>query len=193
MAKFIYTRVYDNVTKSSTTEKIGADINASNEAIFDEGKLCTKSPDASPHQIKVDNAGNVGTDTLAPTEKVVSIDFGVDGTYQTTSTSFTALAFNVTIPDAADLFPGKTGIEAKIAFMANVEGAATGELELYNYTDSASVGSSVVVPNGGYTYTISPVITATLKKTYRVRMKRVGGTGGNNIQIQSVSLILKGT
>jgi len=120
-------------------------------------------------------------------------NFGLDGTYFTTSSSFASLIFNLLSPTASDLKTGATALKCVINAELATESTSVGEMELYNVTDSASVaGSTTAIPNAsGYVTRKSAEFTLTQGKTYRIRIRRVSGQGQNGVNIRSAFLRFK--
>ena len=119
-----------------------------------------------------------------------AISWSLSGILQTTSTSFSQVGEQIMIPHADNLISGATTITAILVVSTNTEGASTGEVDLFNYTDFVQEGLVTSIANGGWFETESEGQVITGGKAYRPRMRRVGGTGSNNAQIESAVLIL---
>ena len=118
------------------------------------------------------------------------LTWSLSGISQTTSTSFSQLAEQLMVPNASELLSGGTNIDAIMVVSTNIQGAATGEFDLFNYTDFVQQGLVTALPNGGWTKTSSAQASITGGKAYRPRIRRVGGVGTNNVQIEGAMLIL---
>ena len=125
---------------------------------------------------------------------IVSVDFGLNGIYSTTSTSYSYIPIQVQIPAIADLLTNGTSIECKVVISYNTAGAAAMEYRLLNFTDTAVVaGSTESLPNATWQHNSSEYfdITAYEGKAIRIGYIRVGGTGSDAVSIESAQLILK--
>lgn len=135
---------------------------------------------------------NAGAIQIAGGPRCVSIDWGLDSTYQTIGSSFAELGFNATVGDATDYYDtGLTTIKGIVIAMVSTDAGATGELDVYNYTDGVALAGSVIAiaDNQTYNKVVSAELTFTQGKTYRIRMRRV--TGNKKVKIQSASIIAK--
>lgn len=125
--------------------------------------------------------------------RVVTLDWGVNGIYGHSGSSYASIPLQVLIPKMADI-DGFTKIEAKLCLSYDTEGVATMDAELYDFTDGVSiVGTEKNYPNGTWIYGSTDWIdvTAYEGKAIRVRTKRNGGTGANDVSIEGLVLVLK--
>ena len=118
------------------------------------------------------------------------ISWTLSGISSTTSTSFTQVPEQIHVPMASDLISGATTISAVMEVSTNITGSATGEFDLFNYTDFVQEGLVTALPNGGWTETNSAPANIAGGKSYRARIRRVGGGGSNQVQIEGASLTL---
>ncbi len=118
------------------------------------------------------------------------VSFAIDGTYFTTSSSFTQLKFNKLTPLASELKSDATVLKCVIKAEVFTEGNAVGELELYNLTDGTQVIESLIaIPNAvGFKVVESDEFTIDQGKTYRIRIRRVSGSGQDEVDIRSAYL-----
>ena len=116
------------------------------------------------------------------------ISWSFNGIYSNSSTSFASIPEQIQVPTAAEL--GGSTIQAILIVSYNTTGASTGEFRLFNYTDSVSEGFVTAVVNGTWVKGTSAQAAITGGKAYRVDLRRVGGTGGDSMQMESATLIL---
>jgi len=134
------------------------------------------------------NGGTIGMDT-----RIITLDWGVNGIYSHSGSSYASIPIQVLVPKMASI-DEFTKIEAKLCISYDTEGAATMDARLYNYTDNVLVtGSEFNLPNATWSYGESGWIdiTAFEGKAIRVQAKRNGGAGANNVSIEGAVLILK--
>jgi len=125
--------------------------------------------------------------------KIITLDFGINGIYGSSSTNYVSIPIQVLVPKIADI-DSFTKIEAKLCLDYNTQDSSTASMRLYNYTDSAVVPNSeksLVNVNWDYGSSGWIDITAYEGKALRCQIKRVGGITGNQIQIEGALLILK--
>ena len=127
--------------------------------------------------------------------KSISVDWGVDGIYSTTSSTFAQLGFNILVGNPAQYAEGATQITAILIAECDAVSGTTGEIDLYNYSDSVQIDGSATGFDDlgiGVWGTIStPEINITPGKSYRVRVRRVTGSGQSAVYIRSATLLLK--
>jgi len=128
------------------------------------------------------------------TDRIVIIDFGLNGIYGSNNTTFLSIPIQVMI--AKILSVGVyTKVECKINVSYATGGASTGEVELFDYTDGvAIVPTNLVLTNGTWVNKTSPAyvdISAYEGKALRLRSRRVGGVGADQCLIEGAQLILK--
>lgn len=141
---------------------------------------------------RVDDIKYDGLEELGST-KIIALDFGVDGIYGHTGTAYVSIPLQTMIPILADM-DNYSSVEGKIVLDYETEGAATMDAELFNYTDLLSIaGSEFSLPNQTWGHGSSGWfdLAAALGKAVRVRTKRVGGTGGNNVKVEGMVLLVK--
>ncbi|MCA9497099.1 MAG: hypothetical protein KC589_09210 [Nanoarchaeota archaeon] len=122
------------------------------------------------------------------------IPFTFDTIYSNRSTSFSYVPLQVLLPKISNYLPSGTKVEIVIEVSYNITGAANGEVQLYNYTNSTPVTGSVFsIPNATWVYAKSGVIdvTAYEGKAVRIGTRRVGGIPTSQVQIESASLKVK--
>jgi hypothetical protein len=130
----------------------------------------------------------------AQTQAEVAIDFSFDGTYVQGSTSFGQIPLQVVIQSATTYnssFPTMSG--TLICDVSLSDAGVSGEFDLYNLTDSAQITGSVTsfVDSDGLKSSASFSLgSGEFDDTFRVRMRRVGGTGANDVRIRAAQLIL---
>lgn len=128
------------------------------------------------------------------TEAEVAIDFSFDGTYVQGSTSFGQIPLQVVIQSATTYnsdFPTMSG--TLICDVSQGDSGVSGEFDLYNLTDGAQVSGSVTafVDTDGLKSSASFSLgSGEFDDTFRVRMRRTGGTGANDVAIRAAQLIL---
>jgi hypothetical protein len=124
----------------------------------------------------------------------VSVDFGFDSTYATTSSTFAQIPLNVVVQSASTYNSTYTGMTATlICDISESDSGITGEFELYNLTDATSVTGSVTsfVDTDDLKQSSSFTITSSdFDDTFRVRIRRTSGTGTDNVRIRSAQLLL---
>lgn len=128
--------------------------------------------------------------------KTISVDWSYNALYGHSGTSYVSVGRQVIVPNKDLIMPGATLIQAKFQFVYFTEGAAAMDIELFDYTTGASVAlSEENFPNvGAYTKAVrTDWVTITEGSSYRLRTKRVGGTGANNVVLEASNLILKYT
>jgi hypothetical protein len=80
-----------------------------------------------------------------------------------------------------------------ICDVSQSDAGVSGEFDLFNLTDSTQVTGSVTsfVDSDGLKSSSSFSLGSThFDDTFRVRMRRVGGTGANDVRIRAAQLIL---
>lgn len=125
--------------------------------------------------------------------KQIALAWGFDGIYGHSGTSYVSFAFNCLIPLISDL-GNYTKIDAKYVIDYETEGTATIDVELYNYTNSLPVPDSEEnFPNQTWGAGSSEWVdvTSCAGCSIRLRSKRVGGAGSNDVKIEAGTLILK--
>jgi len=126
-------------------------------------------------------------------ENIIMLSSGTNGIYAHSNTSMTQLAFNVCVPSINSVNPNATKVFAKIVADYETDGDSTGAADLFCYTDYIAVANSEYnIPNQLWRVVESPDwIEVTEKKTYRLRTKRVGGVGSDDINVEGFTLMLK--
>jgi hypothetical protein len=124
----------------------------------------------------------------------VSVDFGFDSTYATTSSTFAQIPLNVVVQSASTYNSTYTGMTATlICDISESDTGITGEFELYDVTNSSSIVGSTTsfVDTDGLKSSSSFTITSSdFDDTFRVRIRRTSGTGTDNVRIRSAQLLL---
>ena len=124
----------------------------------------------------------------------VTLDFAIDSTYTTSSTSFGQIPLSVVVQSASTYNGTYSSMNATlICDVSQSDATITGQFDLYNLTDGSSITGSAT----------SFVNTDDLKKSasfsipssnfddsLRVRLRRTSGTGANNVRIRAAQLIL---
>ncbi|NIQ14802.1 MAG: hypothetical protein GTO02_10505, partial [Candidatus Dadabacteria bacterium] len=122
------------------------------------------------------------------------LDFGLDGIYGNTSTSYAYVPIEIMLPKLSTISSGATQIEAKIMVSYEIDGAATGEMQLYDYTGATAItATQTALANSTWTYKDTAFfdLTAYEGKAIRLGTKRIGGTGSDAVKIESASLLIK--
>lgn len=125
--------------------------------------------------------------------KVIYLNSGMDGGYTHSGTSMTQVKFGIVVPSIASVLPTASKVYAKIVGDFDTEGAADMAVDLFCYTDY------IAVPNSEFSITNqswavieqADWIEITELKTFRIRTKRVGGAGGNDISVEGFMLMVK--
>ena len=124
----------------------------------------------------------------------VSVDFGFDSTYATTSSTFAQIPLNVVVQSASTYNSTYTGMTATlICDISESDTGITGEFELYDVTNLSSIVGSTTsfVDTDGLKSSSSFTITSSdFDDTFRVRIRRTSGTGTDNVRIRSAQLLL---
>ena len=124
----------------------------------------------------------------------VSVDFGFDATYATTSSTFAQIPLNVVVQSASTYNSTYTGMTATlICDISESDTGITGEFELYDVTNLSSIVGSTTsfVDTDGLKSSSSFTITSSdFDDTFRVRIRRTSGTGTDNVRIRSAQLLL---
>jgi len=124
------------------------------------------------------------------TENIIAVDFALDGIYSNGLTSFQSIPIQVLIAEILDI-GAYTKVEAKIC-VSYATGAGGGEVQLYDYTDSAVVAGTVFnLPVGVWVYESSAFfdITSVQGKAIRLQSRKI--SGGGSVSIEAAKLILK--
>jgi len=122
------------------------------------------------------------------------VDLGITTILGTTSNSMARVGVQIIVPSLTH-YPGRTKIECKISADVECEGAATGAMDLYDYTAAAAIPNTEEAVTGGAWHNHLSAnwfnLTSYQGKSISIRMKRVGGTGSNNIKIEGAAIIFK--
>jgi hypothetical protein len=144
------------------------------------------------------NSGLTATTISASTYQnlplFIVIDFGFDATYATNSTAFAQAPLNIIIQSATTYNSNFTSMSGTlICDISQSDLGITGEFDLFNLTD----GTSVVGSTTSFTSTddlkssvLFSIPSSNFDDTFRVRIRRTSGTGGNNVRIRAAQLIL---
>jgi len=133
-----------------------------------------------------------GATVCVPVGEIMVHDFGLNGIYGQSNTSYASIPLQVMIPELADLGANYTKIEAKLVLDYETDGASTMDARLTNYTDGGAVaGSEKNYPNQSWGHGSTGFfdVTAIEGKSVRIQLKRVGGSG--QVKIEGAALILK--
>jgi hypothetical protein len=125
--------------------------------------------------------------------KVLAVDWGFNNIYGHSSTSYAYISLQAIVPKISDI-DNFTKIEAKYVIDYETEGAATMDVQLYNYTNLEIIpNSETSLPNQTWGHGASSWIdiTSYAGKSIRIGTKRVGGVGANNVKLESGTLLLK--
>jgi len=128
-------------------------------------------------------------------EKIISLAWGFDGVYGHSGNSYVAFIFNVIIPKLADVGTF-TKVEAKFVIDYETEGSAQMKAELFDYTNFVAIaGTEVTFPNQTWGHGASGWIDLTSNEGHSIRLrnKRFGGGGTNNVKVEGATLLLKYT
>lgn len=119
------------------------------------------------------------------------IDFGYSNIYSSTQGSFVSVPIQCMVPRTDDVHPGKI-VKAKLAIDYYLQSGVDGEFELYNYTDLESIVDSQFsfTDELAWLYGIGPCMEVEEGKSYRLRIKRIAGSGNKAVLIESAQLIL---
>jgi hypothetical protein len=128
------------------------------------------------------------------TGDTVVLDFTLDGTYTTSSTSFANVPINVVIQSATTYntdFSTMNGI--LICDISLSDSGIAGEFDLYNLTDSTSVSGSATAftdADGLKSSNSFSLTNVHFNDTFVVRVRRTGGVGSNDMRIRAAQLKL---
>jgi hypothetical protein len=136
--------------------------------------------------------------------KVVVIPFTFDAAYfvSATSLAYARIPLQVTIPAAADVFPGATTISAKLYLdylTQNGSPNATGEAALTEWTLAMNASSPTAVSGSlitlgatgnAWVKIISSSFSLSPSKSYQVILRKTAGGGTTQVQIEGGTLVL---
>jgi len=125
-------------------------------------------------------------------ENLIAVDFALNGIFAFGG-SFGSIPIQVLIAQLLDV-GAYTQVEGKICVSYATTGASTGEIRLFDFTDSLVIaGTTVALPNGIWVYKSSDYIDLTPQagKAIRLQGQRIGGNGGDQLQIEAAKLLLK--
>ena len=146
---------------------------------------------ANTHDWHIASRTNVGIPGLYTENIPICV-----GSYFTTSSSFGQVTETHTIKSAGYYEPDATIIKGKISVTIS-HGANNGqsEIDLYNISDGVSVTNSLIsatiITKDVYQIEESVEFDITENKEYRVRIRRLTGTGQNTAKIRSATLEIK--
>jgi hypothetical protein len=134
--------------------------------------------------------------------RIVTIPFTFDATYlvSAVSVAFARIPLQITIPAAADVFPGATTISAKLYVDYLTQNAVvTGEAALSEWTTAMNAVSPTAVSGSVITLAptsntwvkiISSPFTLSASKSYQVILRKTAGGGANQVQVEGATLVL---
>lgn len=128
------------------------------------------------------------------TKQTYPIGFGFDGVYGHSSTSYQQLKFNAQLPLLSEMGSAFTKLEAMYIMDYETEGASTMDAQLFDYTNLAViVASEKNFPNQLWGHGASDWhdVTANAGHSVRLQIKRNGGTGTDNVKVESGTLLIK--
>ncbi len=121
--------------------------------------------------------------------------FVLNGAELTESSTFVEVNKILTIPSPSVIFPGASVIEAKLIVVSKNDASSTGEIDLFNFTDSAAItGSELSVSGSTFDEAVSSDwfdISALAGKAVKPRIRRVTGIGTNKTRIQGIKLLYR--
>jgi len=124
------------------------------------------------------------------------INLSIDSVYGNTDTTYSYIPIQIMLPTRVSINEGATKLEAKIMVSYETDGASTGELQLYNYTDTTEITTTqTALENSTWTFKETPYfdLTEYEGKAIRIGCKRIGGTASDAVKIESVSFFIKTT
>jgi hypothetical protein len=128
-------------------------------------------------------------------KRLIVLDFSLNGIYFHSGTSYASIPLQVLVPNKALILPSANSIQARWDLSYLAEGVSSMDVDLFCYTDGISVvNSEENCPNNAPNWTAhkrTDWFDITEEKAYRIRTKRVGGTGSNDVNIEGASLVIK--
>lgn len=137
--------------------------------------------------IKFDDLNELGS------TKIIPLEFSLDGIYSTNSTSYQQIARQIILPNL-DSIDNYNSLEARLIISYQTEGAATMDVDIFNYTDFVAIaGTEENYPNQSWGFQQGSWfdLSAVAGKALRIRRKRNGGSGLNDVQIEGLSLLVR--